>query len=218
MKNKLFIAIALIVVAFNFSSCKKNDNTNTNSGGGSSNGAPTLTSNYYFQANIDGTWVTFQSNNSSLFAGFGSSSSMIGDTIKGYKESSSIEDINELNGGGIGCIGTNKLYNLDSIDLFNLFTLGSKQYGLYEGGSVTNFTNGGLVYYIVNGVTWASDKGVATQTGSTFTITEFSDNNTDFYSEKIVAGTFSCKLYDGNGGTKTLTNGKYRGRVIDIFP
>jgi hypothetical protein len=178
-----------------------------------------LTSNYYFQANIDGTWVTFQSNNSTLFAGFGSASRSVGDTIKGYQETSYIEDINELNGGGIGSIGTNKLYELDSLDLFNLFTLGSKQYGRFDDGNIiSNFANGGVVHYIVNGVNWASDKGVATQTGSTFTITEFSDNNTDFYSEKIVAGTFSCKLYDGNGGTKTLTNGKYRGRVIDIFP
>lgn len=216
MNNKLLLAFVVMLMALNFSSCKKKD---PNNGGSSNSGAPSITSNYYFQANINGSWVTFQHNNTTLFAGYGSNYSATGDTIKGYSEFSGISDLAESNGGGIGGIGVNKLYELDSIDQFNLFKLGTRTYGRYNSDSIPQkFTAGVYVSYLVNDVLWSSDLGSGDQTGSSFTITEFIDNNTDYTSEKIVAATFSCKLYDGNGNSKTVTNGKYRGRVIDLFP
>lgn len=216
MKHNLLFALGFIALVISFSSCKKKDSNTTNNS--NSSGAPTITSNYYFQANIDGSWVTYQGNNTSWFSGFSSSSHSSGDTVKGYVESAFITDLMELNSGGIGCVGVNHLFDLDSFALFNLFTLGSKSYGKFLETPTVQSAAGAKVTYVVNGVNWSSDRGSASQTGSTFSITEFKDNNIDSYSEKIVSATFSCKLYDGNGNSKTLTNGKFRGRIIDLFP
>lgn len=200
-----------------FSSCKKKDSNTTNNS--NSSGAPTITSNYYFQANIDGSWVTYQHNNTTLFAGLGSTTYSVGDTIKGYMELSGITDFAEINGGGITAIGVNKMFELDSLDLFNLFASGSRSYGIFHSDSTpVKFTSGVTVTILENGKYWSTDLGTGNQTGSSFTITEFIDNNIDFVSEKIVSASFNCKLYDGLGNSKTVTNGKYRGRVIDIFP
>jgi hypothetical protein len=62
-----------------------------------------------------------------------------------------------------------------------------------------------------SGVMWASDKGSANQTGSVFTIVSskqvfsFGDQQMKIYA------TFNCKVYDDNGNSKTLTNGKFVG-------
>lgn len=66
------------------------------------------------------------------------------------------------------------------------------------------------------GVVWASYLGAGSQSGSTFKIASVVDNpdvNTNFYLRKIVTYEFTCKLYDGKGNMKTLTNGKLRGRA-----
>jgi hypothetical protein len=59
----------------------------------------------------------------------------------------------------------------------------------------------------INGVKWSTSLGTADQTGSTFSITGVKDAESinGYYIDVKIS--FSCKLYDGNGGVKTVTNG-----------
>lgn len=62
-----------------------------------------------------------------------------------------------------------------------------------------------------NGVTWKSNKGTADQTGSVFSI-ESSKEVISFGDQQMkIYATFNCKVYDDNGNSKSLTNGKFVG-------
>lgn len=212
MKKHILSIATLLLMALSISSCKKDTSTTTTTNNNNNNGAPAVTSTYYFQAKIDGAWVTFQANDISWVSGYGTSSG--GGTTNYYLiERADVSDFNDANSGGFGILKDNVVDIYDYPTRYSLFTIGSKSYGK-EKTQTTNAVEGALVSYTVNGVEWSSNLGTSDQTGSTFAITEFV-NNTDGASKKIVAGTFSCKLYDGLGGVKTLTNGKFRGRIID---
>ena len=60
-------------------------------------------------------------------------------------------------------------------------------------------------------VDWTTDSGSGDQTGSAFTITSVVDEPGQANYTVRVTATFNCKLYDGLGNSKTLTNGKYFG-------
>jgi hypothetical protein len=83
------------------------------------------------------------------------------------------------------------------------------------------FTIGGdngirVAWYDEAGQEWSTDAGIADQTGSAFNIAEIKEENTqDGYLVKVKA-TFNCKLYNGSGGSKTLTNGVYVGYFGNI--
>lgn len=53
------------------------------------------------------------------------------------------------------------------------------------------------------GVLWTSH---GDQTGSTFVVTNRGEQQTDY---ATFAGTFTCKMYDGHGNMKQLTNGSF---------
>jgi len=61
-----------------------------------------------------------------------------------------------------------------------------------------------------DGTMWTTDKGTADQTGSLFKIEAVKETNDSYQNIKVYA-TFNCKLYDDNGNSKTLTNGKFVG-------
>ena len=87
--------------------------------------------------------------------------------------------------------------------------------GNYNYGNPLNITtpvvHGVAVRWIdQNGKNWDSDPST-NQLGRTFTIVSVSDYVfTPLYRVKVTA-TFNCKLYDGLGNQKTLTNGKFIG-------
>jgi hypothetical protein len=68
------------------------------------------------------------------------------------------------------------------------------------------------------GTYWETFKGTADQTGSYFNITEVRESEAhDTMGNAlgaIVAATFDCKLYDGNGHSMHLTNGKFRQSIF----
>ncbi|HOZ51264.1 MAG TPA: hypothetical protein PLU17_05370 [Chitinophagaceae bacterium] len=209
MKSK--ITLLIIFTLLTFFSCKKKDTPSTP--GGSS--GPALTSNYYFQANIDGVWITFQED-MVYTSSYGSQEESIGDSIKAHREIGAIS--NDLDSvyakeGGISGVFTDVLwYNVDSNNYNLLFSTGTKAFGKYKG--LTGSMNGFIIHYVENGVEWRSDNGSANQSGSSIVITDLSINSIDFLSQKIVKATFSCKLYNDSGASKTLTNGKFRGRIL----
>ncbi len=211
MKKHILSLTASLLLLLSISSCKKDSSTTTTTTT-NNNGAPAITSTYYFQAKIDGVWVTYQANDISWVSGYGSASG--GGTTDYYLiERAFVSDFAETNSGGVSILKDNVFDVNDYPTRYSLFTLGSKPYGK-EKTLTANPVEGGLVSYTLNGVEWSSNLGTSDQTGSTFSITEFVDN-TDGASKKIVGATFSCKLYNGLGGVKTVTNGKFRGRIID---
>ena len=58
-----------------------------------------------------------------------------------------------------------------------------------------------------NGVMWASNKGSSDQTGSSFNIVS-NRQVPSLPDEMKIYATFNCKVYDDNGNSKDLTNGK----------
>lgn len=207
MTKQSYAFFAFIMMIFFISSCKKKSTTPTTTNTG---GAPAITSSFYFQAKIDGTWVTYQADNITWGSGIGTNTSGSGG-LWHLNEYGFIENALTSNSGGIGIVKSNVTDPSDYPTRYSLFTLGAKSYGRYN---ATPVVPGAIVSYWLDGNEWTSDY-TGDQTGSTFSITEFIDNNLDAQSYKIVSATFSCKLYDSNGNVKTLTNGKFRGRIID---
>jgi hypothetical protein len=66
-----------------------------------------------------------------------------------------------------------------------------------------------------NGTVWTTYSGAADQTGSEFVIEQTKFLSAQFdYTIKVLAH-FNCKLYDGNGNSKTLTDGKFVGEFAN---
>lgn len=86
--------------------------------------------------------------------------------------------------------------------------------GSYDFGSLTNTLPGFIINYKdENNTSWSTDNGSRVQTGSSFNITS-KYYTTSFTSGFVLEGTFNCKVYDGNGNSLTLTNGKFK----SLFP
>lgn len=64
-----------------------------------------------------------------------------------------------------------------------------------------------IYYEAPNGIVWSTDAGTGNQSGSNFVVT-FTEDRTGPDRERIKAR-FNCKLYDGLGNTKTVTNGLF---------
>jgi hypothetical protein len=116
--------------------------------------------------------------------------------------------------------------------LDNFFKIGQSPYSI-SGGKDTTFTpyrlygdttdytrkllgSGVQITWIDStGKIWQTSNGPATQTGSNFTITEnnyfkFFDPSFNGYAGTTVAANFDCMLYDDNGNSLPLKNGRFR--------
>lgn len=95
----------------------------------------------------------------------------------------------------------------------SFFTPGGYLYG--NSGNTTpqatTISNGIVIYWMdENGVLWHSDYSI-NQSGRYFMITSVEDFSiVPTYQIKVKAN-FACKLFDNNGNSKTLTNGKFYG-------
>ena len=212
MNIRKLVVIGLVLTTIMYSCSKDEDSTPeptvsvaptpTPTGGG---GGTTPTSDYYFRINVDGTEKLFQSgiNNYASAAGEGG-----GSATAGYREeqSSQLQQVfSSANIGGYTVVKILATQPTQCSDLSSIFNLGVQPFG-----STINETNGVVVFYVDgSGVYWSTDLGAATQTGSNFEITELSANS-GIESEKITKATFNCTLYDGNGNSKTVTNGLIR--------
>jgi hypothetical protein len=67
-----------------------------------------------------------------------------------------------------------------------------------------------LSWIDATGKEWATDKSSGDQSTSEFKIVANKEVK-NAYQEMIIYATFNCKLYDDNGASKTLTNGKFVG-------
>lgn len=86
-------------------------------------------------------------------------------------------------------------------EAYTMYATGS--YG-YRSGTAQN-EGASIMFRDANNTIWRSSSG--SQTGSTFQITARGAIGSVF---TTFEGDFSCKLYDSNGNSKTLTNGHFR--------
>ena len=215
MKNlKLLLSLLIVGSTLLMPSCKKKNEpapAPAPTTPAPPTGGPTITSSFYFQAKIDGTWVTLQEGG---YVGSGAGSA--GGTVStGVQEEQGvvISDILNSTGASFFILKTFATWPTGP-EVESMFSIKSYSYGKTPNATNVDGIDGvGITYTDANGVDWRSDEGVGTQTGSTFSITEHIVN-TDGFSHKISKATFSCKLYDSSGNVKTLTNGVLRGRSV----
>ena len=198
--KKLFILVVVSIVAV---SCKKNKSDDNNQG----------QFPYYFTATINGASVKYEANdlNSQYACGTSAPFDAIGDDYDIY-EGTFIVDENDFTKNNI-YVHLLKYFDHDPLgaERLAMFQVGSYPYGF---GSTDPSTIDGasIVYADATGKEWFSELG--TQTGSTFSISEIVDNP-DNTSIKIFKATFSCKLYDGSGGSIQVNNAVIRGKIFN---
>lgn len=197
IKN-LFLVVTVLVAI----SCKKDSSTTSNSN------FP-----YYFKATINGAAVKYEANdlNTRFSCGYSQDESSLWPDDFDIYQGTLISDDQDPTKNAI-VVQVLKYFNHEpsSAEKSAMIKLGNYPYGY---GNVSSSTVDGadIEYVDANGVAWLSQFG--SQTGSTFTITELIDNP-DHTSGKIFTATFNCKLYDGNGASIQVANGKIRGKVL----
>jgi hypothetical protein len=201
--KKICTSLALLILMnVAFLSCKKGDNDNS------------ITSSFYFTADIDGQKVVFEDKKNGYGSGAGYSS---GTVPTGCQIEQSLNITRGLIANASAGVLIVKTFSSCAVlcnQLEGMFIVGNYSYGRASRASNENGMNGVVIYYVDNnGVEWFSDKGVATQKNSSFKIVEHIANN-DGYSAYITKAVFNCTLYDGIGNFKMLTNGEIRSRSV----
>jgi hypothetical protein len=205
-------SIYLILLVFvSFVSCKKkedpspgnqtnNTNNNTNT---SADQNPTSTATYYLVF-FDGTSaVKLEQSVSGVYngsvSGGGTDYVTTGGGFYGLDE-----NYDPIFKGGIS-FGKNYGGFPDHDEAYNSYSTGGNSFG-NESAQTTGFI---IEYKDASGTYWTSDKGTADQTGSAITVNSKTAYNS-LSLAYIIDGTFNCKIYDGNGNSRTLTNGKFK--------
>lgn len=168
---------------------------------------------FYFTATINGAAIKYEANDltSQYECGTSAPYGAIGDDYDIY-EGTVIQDGADPSKNNI-YVHVLKYFDHDptSAERLAMFKTGGYPYGL---GSTSPSTIDGVSidYADATGKEWSSELG--SQTGSTFSISEIVDNpdNTSF---KIFKATFSCKLYDGSGGSVQVNNAVIRGKIYN---
>jgi len=208
MRTKLTVTTAFIFLSF--LSCKKDNNNSTNNNSNTN----TNTSSYHIQATLDGLSLAVNHN----ATGYGYSSGMGGpesgsddNTMCSYTKGSLFMNPFDSSVPEYFIAVTKLLYNFDEFG--DCYSLTQAQYEsiLYVGNfsySSESDESGAVNQITDNGTSWNTSKG--SQAGSTFEITSYVDDATGAAS-KIVTFKFDCKLYDGDGNSKTFV-GEWVGR------
>lgn len=174
---------------------------------------PSNQAEYYFTAQVDGKEIRVEDG----VRGYSSAAGAFVNDDNGLyiqEQSVLLQNPSLKKSFGITLVKTFAQTPTDCTPLENMFRLGSYSFGHAPDSVNTVATDGAVVLYTDdNGIAWRSDSGTGNQAGSTFQIVEHFPNS-DGFSKKISRVKFSCKLYDGKGNVKTLTNGEVRGRSV----
>jgi hypothetical protein len=198
MKNLFYLSILFIVV---MAGCKKKTAPNPATNQTTTNN-PTSSASYYLVF-YDGTnAVKLEQSIGGIYNGVESSGSI------NYYVTGGIFDVLEnytpTYKGGIS-FGKNYGTFPDVGTVYNSFSTGANSYG-HQTPQTAGFIIG---YEDANNVLWSTDNGVGTQTGSIVNISSISAYSS-LATSYLVQGTFNCTVYDQNGNSKTLTNGKFK--------
>ena len=211
---RLLSALSMLSVALLFTSCAKDDDPQP-----TPTPAPPTSSNYiyFFKANLDGKAVEVGQKKFSFdySNGLGSAGTGGPDTsyqVTQYTYFSHVTDDTKPE-YTVGMITTFKGYfsSPDYQTRADAITLGNHPYGDDDPFAEKD---GAIVEYLdENDVFWTTYFGSGDQSGSSFKITNYTDN-TDGFSAKIIEAEFSCTLYDGNGNSIVVKNGEVKGRIV----
>jgi hypothetical protein len=214
MKNLFYLSVLCLLA---FAGCKKKsdpspaNNTTTNNTQnqtGTTNNDPTSTATYYLVFFDGANSIKLEQSVGGIYNGSESSGGL------SFIETGGVFDVLE-NYAPIykGNITFGKNYGTfpDRGMVYNAFSTGANTYG-HETAQTTGFIMG---YKDANNVFWSTNYGVGTQSGSAVNISSISTYNANSLVQTYdVQGTFNCTVYDQNGNSKTLTNGKFK----SMFP
>ena len=82
------------------------------------------------------------------------------------------------------------------------------------GNSYANSPGVEITYTDNQGRVWSTAKGSAMQINSKFNVINHYSNHFDAYTPFITEATFSCVLYDGNGNSMEVSNGRVVARTV----
>jgi hypothetical protein len=177
-------------------------------------------SSYTLSLALDGSPVLKTTSTDIFVPGAMGSSNMDLTVCTSHQESVVSDSVDVNDRWRVGLVKT--FYGLGStppVDSVNtMVALGARSYGAFV------WNPGTLAYDISDGVrvewtdplgtNWSTDRGTADQTGSTFSINERSPTGDPFGPRYTFKVTFSCRLYDGSGNSKLVTDGELFGPVI----
>lgn len=204
MKISYYFLCCLLLIA---GSCSKNDDDDDSGGsGGTTNTTINIDSPWQYTMKVDGTTDAKVENGTTVSGVWSNNTSLAtwpDSTINNYNSAL----YNPANGSTYFEVYRNghKYVGATAADsvFLHYFDAGSYAY------SMEDFNGVSIRWMDSNGDVWATDFGTADQTGSAFVIdqvkvmTGYSD-----YTVKVLSH-FNCKLYNGLGQSKTVTDGKY---------
>ncbi|MEM9025000.1 MAG: hypothetical protein AAGB22_14740 [Bacteroidota bacterium] len=197
--HRLFLWCA-VAGAMSLGSCSSDDSDDDST----PTPGPTEPTGFFFQAEINGQLVQFEDGVGLYGSGAGASSTNAG------QEEQSLNLQQPFSGTNLAWVSFIQTFSqpvTECAQIESMFAV--KAYGY---GNSNTGVDGIVVNYIdANGTHWASDKGTAMQAASSFAVTNH-DPNTDGFSERISRAEFACTLYDDNGNSVPLLNGKIRSR------
>jgi hypothetical protein len=214
LKSKTLLAA--LAILFVFASCKKSNSTsNNNNNSGNNNNNDTTAYTYYYQATIDGTvYKETVTNSNNVIAG----SSLDGGGPSASFSADIAPEADSIPPNETGFAVTKGVY-VDYTDVTDSAFKAFFNPGTYPFASSFGASGITISWSDHSGVDWESNNTPGTQTGSNFTITKVENtsgtlSNGTYY--VTVTATFNCILYDGNGNSKTVTNGTFVGIFGEI--
>lgn len=195
--------------------CKKEDTeaVPAQSGGGT-------TSSYSLSLELDGAPVQ-KTTSTDIFVPGAMGNTNMGLTVcTSYQESVVSDSVDVNDRWKVGLIKTfYGLGSMPSVDSVNtMVALGARSYGafLWDQSTLSYVVQDGVRVEWTDplGVKWSTDRGTADQTGSAFSINERNGTGNPFGPRYTFKVTFNCRLYDGAGNSKLVTNGALHGPVI----
>jgi hypothetical protein len=207
--RSLFVILAIVLV---FTSCKKSNSSSTNS---NSNNNSTTGYTYYYQATIDGTVYKQTVTNTNNYIA-GSSLDGGGPSAAFTADIGPDADSIPLNETAFGI--TKGVY-LDYTDVTDSSFKAFFNPGVYPFAASFGASGITIGWTDKAGVDWESNNTPGTQTSSNFTITNVVNTAGTVYNGTYyitVTATFNCILYDGNGNSRTVTNGTFVGIFGEI--
>ncbi|MEO8148935.1 MAG: hypothetical protein ABI723_14915 [Bacteroidia bacterium] len=204
------LTLLVISIATVFASCKKDKSDDP----ASTNNDVTINSTAQVSFKLDGTTKSYVQS-ATIEQSIGSSKSIAtwpdtssGSWSCGFDDPNSGDDIFDISKGYLRFLGANP----DTTVFYNFFVPGNSSY-------VNNpdIQMGVELYYFIGGVKWSTELGSGLQTGSSFKITDRKKVWLPTGDRGItVLINFNCILYDGNGNSKTVTDGVFLGTYMDI--
>jgi hypothetical protein len=218
--KRFYSLVACAALVSTLLSCSKKEND--------PNPELSSTKDFYFLATVDGKSIKYEGNTvPTSISEYGSGGASSGSSVdinqdgvsEGYAEIQSSVLTTYPIDKNHSAVSLVKIFPSQPTDsqIEGMFQVKSFEYGKVENGSQQSQEGASVTITDEAGVQWASHLGTGEQSGSTFKITSVIDNpdpNSKLLLHKIVTYEFNCKLYDGKGNTKTLTNGKMRSRAV----